>query len=141
MPRAHDIRIAKTALAKLPNYWVGKKCVLELKSANYNWRQMEWWAFYFEFLCQRALSRDFSIPGDRYGKARTACFDAKRTINWDFKAKAIKSDDHRAILNNTAGMDGSIKEHEAHGGVVAVIEAVWLRLLALIPREGGHHER
>lgn len=43
-----DIANAKAALASLPRVWEGKKSVLELKEANYNWKQMEWWAFYFE---------------------------------------------------------------------------------------------
>jgi len=25
----------------------GKKCVKKLKEKDYNWRQMEWWGFYF----------------------------------------------------------------------------------------------
>jgi hypothetical protein len=43
-----DIEILKVNLSSLPKFWDGKTCVLELKEANYNWRQMEWWAFYFE---------------------------------------------------------------------------------------------
>jgi hypothetical protein len=117
-----DVLLAQSALSKLPKLWDGKKCVLELKTQNFNWRQMEWWAFYFEFLCQRSLRDMFVMPGDRFGKARTACFDAKRTINWDFKAKAIKSDDHRSILNDTAAMDTSIREYGAHGLIVALCD-------------------
>lgn len=44
-----DIEIIKRKLIDLPRNWDGKQCVLELKEANYNWKQMEWWAFYFEF--------------------------------------------------------------------------------------------
>ncbi|MBI5303663.1 MAG: hypothetical protein HY868_16120 [Chloroflexi bacterium] len=59
-----DARIAQFALARIPKSWDGKKCVLQLKAANFNWRQMEWWAFYFELLCQRNLGAEFTMPGD-----------------------------------------------------------------------------
>jgi len=122
MPRLDDVEIAKASLMNLPRFWDGKECVLELKGANYNWKQMEWWGFYFEFLCRTNLHTAFVIPGDRYGKTKTACFDAKRTINWDFKAKAIKSDDHRSILNDMAGMDWSIEKYGAHGLMIALCD-------------------
>lgn len=95
---------------------------MELKEANFNWRQMEWWGFYFEHLCYERLEGSFEIPGDRYGTARTACFDVKGSINWDLKAKAIKSDDHRSILNDTKAMNKSIKEYGAHGLIIALCD-------------------
>src|SRR3972149_905865 len=103
----------------LPTQWGGRECVLELKEASYNWKQMEWWAFYFEHLCRINLKSEFNIPGDKFGTVR---FDAKRTINWDFKAKAIKSDDHRAILNDKAAMDRSIRRYRSHGLIVALCD-------------------
>ena len=44
-----DLNILKAKLASLKTVWEGKPSVLELKQANYNWKQMEWWAFYFEY--------------------------------------------------------------------------------------------
>lgn len=64
---SEDIAKAKKALATLPRVWEGKKSVLELKEADYNWRQMEWWAFYFEHLCHQRLAGVFQIPGERFG--------------------------------------------------------------------------
>ncbi|MEW6029152.1 MAG: hypothetical protein ACOYZ8_17235 [Chloroflexota bacterium] len=122
MTPKQDIQTAKGLLADLPLNWDGRESVLTLKDAKFNWRQMEWWAFYFEFLCYQRMEGHFSIPGDRYGKSRTACFDAKRSINWDLKAKAIKSDDHRSILNDTKAMDWSIKKYGAHGLIVALCD-------------------
>lgn len=122
MPPLDDVDIAQELLANLPVFWDGKKCVMELKHADYNWRQMEWWGFYFEYLCRNRLSPQFAVPGDQYGKVNTARFDAKRTINWDFKAKAIKSDDHRSILNDTAAMDWSIKKYGSHGLIIAMCD-------------------
>jgi hypothetical protein len=117
-----DILSTKKLLVNLPVRWEGRKSVLELKKANFNWRQMEWWAFYFEYLCYKRLKDAFAIPGDRYGKTRTACFDIKGSINWDLKAKAIKSDDHRSILNDTEAMNWSIREYGAHGLMIALCD-------------------
>ncbi len=122
MTRKKDIQSAKTLLSDLPVSWDGRASVLELKEANFNWRQMEWWGFYFEHLCYQRLKNYFSIPGDRYGKARTACFDIKGTINWDLKAKAIKSDDHRSILNDMKAMNWSVQEYGAHGLIIALCD-------------------
>ena len=117
-----DIQSAKSLLSDLPISWDGKKSILELKEANFNWRQMEWWGFYFEYLCYQRLKSSFAIPGDRFGKARTSCFDIKGSINWDLKAKAIKSDDHRSILNDMQAMDWSIQEYGAHGLIIALCD-------------------
>lgn len=114
-----DIHIAKKLLSDFPIHWDGKKCILELKEADYNWAQMEWWAFYFEFICRFHLKGPFQIPGDKFG---TVTFDAKRTINWDFKAKAIKSDIHRAILNDTSAMDASLRKYGNNGLIIALCD-------------------
>lgn len=113
-----DIEIAKRKLAALPIEWEGKKCVLELKDANYQWKQMEWWAFYFEWQCRRLLEGEFRIPGERIGGRVT--FDAKRSMVWDFKAKAIKSDDHRAILNDMKAVDEVVGRDGAYGAIIGI---------------------
>lgn len=118
----NDIEIMKTLLLDLPKHWDGKASVLEMKEADYNWRQMEWWGFYFELLCQRKLEKAFSIPGDQYGAVGSSHFDLKRSINWDLKAKAIKSDDHRSILNDTEAMDWSIEKYGFHGLIIGLCD-------------------
>lgn len=117
-----DIRTAKNLLYDFPVLWDGKESVLKLKDANFNWRQMEWWGFYFELLSYQKLKGSFSIPGDRFGKTKTASFDLKGAINWDLKAKAIKSDDHRSILNDTEAMDWSVKTYGRHGLMIALCD-------------------
>lgn len=114
-----DVQVAKQLLSDLPVDWPGKETVLHLKSVDYNWRQMEWWAFYFEWLCRDRLSREFQTPGERIDRTT---FDAYRTINWDFKAKAVKSDDFRMILNDQKAMDESIASHEYHGVIVGLCD-------------------
>jgi len=114
-----DIAVAAKALTLLPTVWDGKASILEMKEVDYNWRQMEWWGFYFELKARAVLENLFEIPGERYG---TVTFDLKRTVNFDLKAKAIKSDDHRAILNDKTAMESSIAKHGEHGVILALCD-------------------
>ncbi len=113
-----DLNILKAKLASLKTVWEGKPSVLELKQANYNWKQMEWWAFYFEYLCYKVLLSDFQHPGDHFD---SVTFDLRRNVNWDLKAKAIKSDDHRAILNDVRAMKQSIAQNGGEHGVIIAL--------------------
>lgn len=119
MTYTNDINALKANLINLPKFWEGKTCVLELKDANYNWRQMEWWAFYFEYKARNLLADKFTFPGDRYGNVS---FDLKGKINWDLKAKAIKSDDHKVILNDKSAMEQSIAKSGFHGEIIALCD-------------------
>lgn len=119
MTIVNDTLAAKRALSTLPTEWDGRKCILELKAADYNWRQMEWWAFYFEYCCRRSLAGEFRMPGDKIG---TVSFDAKRSVNWDFKATAIKTDNHRSILNDVSAMDETLRKYGSHGLIVAMCD-------------------
>ena len=114
-----DIALLKKLLAAVSLDWDGKARILTLQEANYNWRQMEWWAFYFEYLCCVALKDVFTIPGDRFGNVG---FDLKRSVNWDLKSKAVKSDDHHAILNDKEAMQLSIEKYGEHGVVIALCD-------------------
>lgn len=114
-----DIVNAKAALDSLPCDWDGKESVLALKKVNYNWRQMEWWAFFFEHLCHQRLEGTFKIPGETIGSTQ---FDIKGSVNWDLKAKATNSDQHKCILNDKAATNASIEAHGAHGVVIALCE-------------------
>jgi len=114
-----DIKTLKTNLVSLPKHWDGKTCVIELKEADYNWRQMEWWAFYFEYKVQNLLANKFSFPGDRYDNVS---FDLKGAINWDLKASAIKSDNQKIILNDKSAMEQSIEKSGYHGEIIALCD-------------------
>jgi hypothetical protein len=93
---SRDVNVLSRALKHLPGKWDGKKSILELKEADYQWKQMEWRAFYFEFKAKEILHNKFAFPGDVFGNVT---FDFKGAINWDLKACAIKSDNHKIILN------------------------------------------
>lgn len=114
-----DIELLKRDLSKLPKFWDGKSCVVELKEADYQWKQMEWWAFYFEYKFRHLFSDKFSFPGDRFNNVT---FDLKGAINWDLKAKAIKSDDQKVILNDKSAMEQSIENDGFHGEIIALCD-------------------
>jgi len=114
-----DIKALKKYLRGIPAVWEGKASVLELKAADYHWRQMEWWAFFFEYQVRKALADVFTFPGDRFNRV---CFDMKGAINWDLKAKAIKSDDRMIILNDRVAMEQSIEQEGFHGEAIALCD-------------------
>ena len=77
-----DIDLLKANLINLPTFWDGKTCILELKEADYQWRQMEWWAFYFEYKVKEMLADKFLFPGDKYniGTSGKNIFKGNSTI-------------------------------------------------------------
>lgn len=106
-------------LNTLPKKWDGRQCILALKERDYNWRQMEWMGWYFEILCRDLLSQnDFDIPGKKYGNIG---FDSFRTINWDMKTSAIKSKNHRIILNDKTAIESSVSDYGFHGIIMALV--------------------
>ena len=108
------------ALRSLPRMWDGKEAILHLREINYQWRQMEWIGWYFEALCRGPLTAcGFTIPGEKFGQVE---FDCKDRINWDFKASAIKSDNHRAVLNDKRAIEESIERNGAHGIAIALVD-------------------
>jgi hypothetical protein len=113
-----DVEILKSCLSNnLTTSWDGKSCILELKEANYNWRQMEWWAFYFEFKVRAILRDHFQFPGDKFNNVS---FDMKGALNWDLKASAVESGGRGVILNDRSAMEQSIEAHGVHGEIIAL---------------------
>lgn len=69
----------------------GKESILEMKDANYNWKQTEWAGFYIELQMAKLLGiEDFSKAwGNRYGNT---VFDAQLNgVDIDFKVHSIKN--------------------------------------------------
>lgn len=89
----------KTVLDKIPNKWVGKDAIIEMKDSGYmQWKQMEWMGFYFQYLCEKYLSKIMDIPGPKYGNVK---FDGFKEIPWDFKAHAMNTSSHQIIVNDS----------------------------------------
>jgi len=115
-----DINVIKDNVTKINTVWDGKSCVLELKDADdHQWKQMEWWGFYFEYKIKQMFSDRFLFPGDKFDNVE---FDMKGAINWDLKAAAIKSDSHRIILNDKIAMEKSIEKEGYHGDIIALCD-------------------
>lgn len=117
-----DVAIITNALKEMPVDWDGRRSILELKKNDYQWRQMEWLGFYFEFLCKKYLARvDFKIPGGKYGNVE---FDSFRNINWDMKTSAItgKKGTGAIILNDKIATDKSLSDHGGHGIILARLD-------------------
>lgn len=115
-----DAKIIIDSLGSMSPQWDGKRSIMELKEADYQWRQMEWIGFYFEHKCRTRLAGSgFDVPGKKYDNV---VFDSFRSINWDMKASAIKSHSHRIILNDKRAINESIKDYGAHGIILALLD-------------------
>lgn len=76
-------RILEVLDEELPTHVDGRQAVRELRAADYNWRQIEWPGFYFEFVGRKALRR--SLGGDigpRFGNTE---FDYQLIRVFDIK--------------------------------------------------------
>lgn len=105
----------------LPDFWDGKECIEYMKQNDCrNWRQMEWIGFYFQFMCEKILSRNafMQTPGPKYGNVE---FDGFKTIPWDFKAHSInksKSDNGKIPTNGCAESNQAIEEYGTIGFII-----------------------
>lgn len=101
----------------LTNYdWWMRPSILELREANYQWRQMEWVGFYFEYLFARAVSSmpEIQIPGQKVCNMR---FDAFSMVNLDLKAHT-NGTSAIIILNDRVAIEQAITLHGALGFLV-----------------------
>lgn len=115
----------KTIFEKLqkgiPPVWDGKASIEYMKENGcHHWKQMEWPGFYFQFMCEKTLSKDnfMECPGKKYGKVE---FDGFRDINWDFKAHSIdpvKKDGGKIPTN---GYNETMRAIDQYGQVCFII--------------------
>lgn len=118
-----DVAGIKPILAKLPKNWTGKKAILEMKKNNYaHWRQMEWFGFYFQFLCEKYLSKIMRMQMPRYDKVS---FDGLKNIPWDFKAHAINTSSHQIIVNDSEATSKAVKDYREVGLILALGKVVY----------------
>jgi hypothetical protein len=64
----------------------------------------------------------FFVPRRSIWEVKDCLLRYEKNINWDLKAKAIKSDDHRSILNDKHGIDQSIQKYGSHGLIIALCD-------------------
>lgn len=110
-------------LLPLSRLWDGRESILEMRDNGFpHWRQMEWIGFYFQFLCEKALSDIVEIPGPRYGNVR---FDGFKDVPWDFKAHAINTSSHQIIVNDSQATADAISQFGQVGLILALGEVLY----------------
>ena len=117
-------QLFKKLMDDLPLFWDGKKSILFMKNNNgKHWKQMEWPGWYFEFMCERILSKDifFDIPGKRYGNTE---FDGFNQFNFDFKCHSNNSSSKSKVITNArSAINQAIAQHGKVGFIVACGDA------------------
>ncbi len=115
--------IARHLNAKLPRDWDGKACIEELRRANYQWRQMEWIGWWFEYRAMQLLAPLGARVGPTFG---SVTFDCRLNGVWDFKAHPRKPrESGHAYLNDEEAVDLCIASHRHLGWIIAVGTAVY----------------
>lgn len=116
--------IRKVLRENIPQVWDGRKCILELKEADYNWKQMEWIGWYFEYKARLVLINTIGgSEGPTYGNTT---FDYKKQYVWDFKAHPSNSSSHPwAIMNDCEAVQSCIRDNHGLGFVIAMGNAFY----------------
>ncbi len=95
---------AERAAAALPPTWDGRRCVEQMREAEYSqWAQDEWAAFYFEFVGLPALINTFGGGPRKFANTR---FDYGLGHPWDLKVHM--ADSATAPLNDQVAMDEAL---------------------------------
>ncbi len=107
----------------LKHQWDGKECIIELKNANHQWKQMEWIGWYFEYKAYLVLRSKFGgSKGPRYGNTEFDYLKGGRV--WDFKTHITNSSTHPwMILNDIEAVDLCLRDHGGVGFIIASGEA------------------
>lgn len=111
-------RIARRLAVSLPKRWEGKNCILELKEADYHWRQMEWIGWWFEHRAKRIVKEMGGGEGPEFGHV---VFDCSFDGTWDFKSHPLGSGSGGwAYLNDESAVEASIHQGGHVGWIIAV---------------------
>ena len=65
--------IARYLTERLPRYWDGKACIQELRHADYQWKQMEWIGWWFEYRAMQLLAPLGAQVGPTFGSVTFDC--------------------------------------------------------------------
>ncbi len=127
MPRSGKAEeIARTLARSLPRIWDGKACVLELKAADYQWRQLEWIGWWFEFKALQGLRS--SMGGGVGPRLDSVKFDYSVDGEiWDFKAHPVGSGKSTgaAYLNDEQAVNECLANEGHIGWQIAVGAATY----------------
>jgi hypothetical protein len=111
-------RIIEVLTDKCGKTWDGKAAILALRRADYQWRQMEWIGWYFEYMGRKYLLESLGgAEGPKFGNTR---FDYMLRRVWDLKAHPTNGSNRWMILNDKEAIEECLKRHRGVGFVVAV---------------------
>ena len=114
-------QLAEHLIKSLPSYWDGKQCILELKTAEYQWKQMEWIGWWFEHKAREILAPLGATRGPKFGNM---VFDCWIDRPWDFKTHPIKpGKSDFAYLNDEEAVNDCLNQHGFLGLLIAVGDA------------------
>ena len=120
-------QILKILNSTLPKKVDGKAAILELKEADYQWRQMEWIGWYFEHKLFTILTQ--KIGGHKGPSFGNTTFDYQKNFVWDFKAHPCKNPKGKIndpmILNDAEAFDHCIQQYNGIGLIVVHGEAIF----------------
>jgi hypothetical protein len=105
----------------------GRQAILALKAADYNWRQMEWIGWYFEYKAREVLIKSLGgAVGPSFGHTR---FDYRRSYVWDLKAHPRMNQAGKvnqwAVLNDQEAIHECISSLGGVGFVIAEGDATF----------------
>jgi hypothetical protein len=103
---------------QVPRLWNGKQAILELREADYQWKQMEWIGWYFEFKARKIVMGGLGgTKGPRYGSTE---FDYQGRHVWDFKAHIENAASHPwTIINDKEAVNLCIRSFGGMGIILA----------------------
>lgn len=115
-------KLIKEILTKqMPQQWLGRRCILEMKNADYHWKELEWIGWYYKFkaidlLIQNSGGLDFTKSQEIY--------DYKNKYIWRFIAYPKKPGNKQtAIFNDCELVNICIEKHGGLGLVIAMGDA------------------
>ncbi len=117
-PQEEAIAIVRVLTTHVSTHWDGKICISEMYSVDYQWRQMGWIGWWFEWKASTVLREQLGgTAGPTYGNTT---FDYQRNYVWDFKAHVSNSSSGtQIVLNDSEAIDLCIAEHGGVGFIIA----------------------
>ena len=123
-PNSNAIAIVSALARELLGTWDGRSCIEYLRHHDYQWRQMEWIGFYFEFRARQILAS--SMGGGIGPTIGNVTIDyAVRNEAWDFKAHPAKPRGGWVYLNDVEAVDTCALRLGGIGWVIAVGNATY----------------
>src|SRR3990172_1049148 len=115
-------QIVEQLATSIPEQWDGRACLLELRAADFQWRQMEWIGWWFEWKARSALAG--SLGGTLGVRVGNTTFDYQLQFVWDLKAHVVKpTGKDWAILNDSAAIREGIVRIGGWGAILCCGDA------------------